>query len=250
MEHSTCKIAIVSGGAGGMGQAVVRRLAGSDYLPLILDQNEEAGQQMVAALEREGKRGRFICLDLSKSTQVQNAFSNIISTYDRIDVLVNLAGGSLYNHSVEDFSLSEWQEVINANLKATFLCCQAVIGIMIRHKKGTIVNTSSNFAITGSASRSAYSASKAAIIAFTKSLALELAPHGIRVNVIAPGLTATQKVLGNYSPEGWAQQEETIPMGRAGETKDVSEAVAFLASEASSYMTGQTLHVNGGQVMP
>ncbi len=121
---------------------------------------------------------------------------------------------------------------------------------MRRHKKCTIFNTYSNFEITGSASRSAYSASKAAIIAFTKSLALELAPHGIRVNVIAPGLTATQKVLGNYSPEGWAQQEETIPMGHAGETKDVSEAVAFLAGEASSYMTGQTLHVNGGQVMP
>jgi len=250
MTHSGDRIAIVAGGAGGIGEAIVRRLAEDDYVPIILDQDKQAGQAALAHLVSDGGRGEFIGLDLTQSTEVQGAFSKINAAHGRLDVLVNVAGGSLYKHPLEDFPLLEWKKVIDVNLKATFLCCQAFVQIMQSHNTGIIINTSSNFVVTGSATRSAYAASKAAVIAFTKSLALELGPHGIRANVVAPGLTATEKVMGHFSPELWAQQGKSVPMGRTAEVRDIGEAVAFLSSEASGYMTGQTLHVNGGLVMP
>jgi NAD(P)-dependent dehydrogenase (short-subunit alcohol dehydrogenase family) len=115
-------------------------------------------------------------------------------------------------------------------------------------KRGVIINTSSNFGITGSAGRTAYSAAKAAIIAFTKSLALELAPYSIRVNTIAPGLTATPRVMAAHTEAEWRQLSASIPMRRVGQPKDIAEAVSFLASEESAFITGQLIHVNGGMV--
>lgn len=240
------KIAVISGGAGGIGQAVVQRLARAGFFPVILDKDESARQEPLPG----GRRAEFISLDLTLKDEVQRAFAGIVSRHGRVDILVNLAGGTLHAKLIQDFTLAEWREVIDANLKATFLCSQAVIGTMKRQGKGAIVNTASNYGITGSATRTAYSAAKAAIIAFSKSLALELAPHGIRVNVIAPGRTATERVMGHYSPGEWAAKGAEIPMGRAAEPEEIAEGVAFLAGDESGYMTGQTLHVNGGMVMP
>ncbi len=250
METSERKVAVVSGGGGGIGRAVILRLAEWDYLPVILDQSEAAGQEPLAELISQGKKGVFIEVDLIKKSEVQNTFTKIISDFDRVNLLVNLAGGTLYKYPIQDFPLKEWKEVIDVNLKGTFLCCQAVIGVMKKHKNGAIINTSSNYGITGSATRTAYSAAKAAVIAFSKSLALELAPYGIRVNVIAPGRTATTRVMSHYSSEGWAEAGKQIPMGRVGDPRDIAEGVVFLAGEDSRTMTGQTLHVNGGLVMP
>ena len=139
--------------------------------------------------------------------------------------------------------------MIDVNLKATFLCCQAVSKAMRQAKSGVIINTSSNFGITGSAGRTAYSAAKAAIIAFTKSLALELAPYGVRVNTIAPGLTATERVRAVHTDEEWLRLSAGMPMGRAGEPRDIAEGVNFLAGDESAFITGQVLHVNGGMVL-
>jgi NAD(P)-dependent dehydrogenase (short-subunit alcohol dehydrogenase family) len=161
---------------------------------------------------------------------------------------VNLAGGTLHKHPIQEFPLFEWREVIDVNLKATFLCCQAVCKPMRERKAGVIINTASNFGITGGAGRTAYAASKAAVIAFTKSLALEMAPHGVRVNAIAPGLTATARVMSNYNETEWRRNGQSIPMGRAAEPSEIAEAVGFLASEESGYVTGQTIHVNGGMI--
>ena len=166
----------------------------------------------------------------------------------RIDVLVNLAGGTLHKHPITEFPLSEWREVIDVNLKATFLCCQAVCKTMREANSGVIINTSSNFGITGSPGRTAYSAAKAAIIAFSKSLALELAPYGVRVNTVAPGLTATARVMAVHTNEEWANLSASMPLGRAGEPRDIAEGVNFLAGDESAFMTGQVLHVNGGMV--
>jgi 3-oxoacyl-[acyl-carrier protein] reductase len=138
--------------------------------------------------------------------------------------------------------------VIDVNLKATFLCCQAVCKPMRQAKSGVIINTSSNFGITGSAGRTAYSAAKAAIIAFSKSLASELAPHGVRINTVAPGLTATARVKAVHTDEEWANLSASMPLGRAGQPNDIAEGVNFLASDESAFMTGQVLHVNGGMV--
>jgi 3-oxoacyl-[acyl-carrier protein] reductase len=241
---------VVNGGAGGIGRAVVLRLAQANFFPVILDKADTARQGILDALTSIGRDGDFICLELTKREEVQSAFSKVVQTYGCIDLLVNLAGGTIYAKRIEDLSLSEWREVIDVNLKATFLCCQAVIAVMKNQKRGVIINTSSNIGVTGDQTRTAYAASKAAVIAFTKSLALELASYGIRVNNIAPGLTATARVRQYFSTEQWSEAGRNIPMGRVGLPEDIAEGVAFLASEESRYMSGQTLHVNGGLVMP
>lgn len=250
MTSSTNRVAVVNGGAGGIGRAVVRRLVEDGFFPVILDKEERRAHDLLGDLERRGKRGAAIALDLTRKAEVQDAFATILSGSGRIDVLVNLAGGSLYNKPIQDFSLAEWQEVIDVNLKTTFLCCQAVIGIMKEQRGGAIINTASNYGITGAVGRTPYSAAKAAIIGFSKSLALELASFRVRVNVIAPGRTATERVMSHYSPEAWAAAGREIPMGRTAEPEEIAEGVAFLAGDASGYMTGHTLHVNGGIVMP
>lgn len=250
METSEKKIAVVSGGAGGIGAAVVSRLAQDGLVPVILDRDESPGREVLARLGLKEGQGLFLSLDVTQKSQVQSAFERVRAEFRRIDVLVNLAGGTLHAKLIQDFPLKEWREVIDVNLKSTFLCCQAVFPIMKTQRSGSIINTASNYGVTGSATRTAYSAAKAGIIAFTKSIAAELAPYGVRANVIAPGRTATQRVMGQYDAETWAAKGREIPMGRAAEPAEIAEGVAFLAGDDSGYMTGQTLHVNGGMVMP
>jgi 3-oxoacyl-[acyl-carrier protein] reductase len=242
------KVAVVTGGAGGIGQAVVTRLAHSGFAVRVLDQNEKAGGELVERLRQEKYDGEFHRVDLKRAAEIKAVFETIYASSHRIDVLVNLAGGTLHKHLITEFPLSEWREVIDVNLKATFLCCQAVTRRMREAKSGVIINTSSNFGITGSAGRTAYSAAKAAVIAFTKSLALELAPHGVRVNTVAPGLTATARVMGVHTETEWQQLGAGMPLGRVGEPRDIAEGVNFLASDDSAFMTGQVLHVNGGMI--
>jgi NAD(P)-dependent dehydrogenase (short-subunit alcohol dehydrogenase family) len=242
------RVAVVVGGAGGIGQAVVRRLIRAEFRVFILDKNQEAGRAAVERLHGQNYDAEFYPVDLKRATEVKELFDTICAKTKRIEVLVNLAGGTLYKRPIKEFPLAEWREVIDVNLKGTFLCCQAVIKPMKECKRGVIINTSSNFGITGSPGRTAYSAAKAAVIAFTKSLALELAPHGVRVNAIAPGLTATARVMTGHTEAEWRQVTETIPMGRAAKPEEIAEAVNFLASDESRYITGQLIHVNGGMV--
>lgn len=241
------KVAVVTGGAGGIGQAVVTRLVESGFSVCVFDQNEKAGRELIEQCQQTDAVA-FYRVQLKRAAEIQELFHTIYEKCRRIDVLVNLAGGTLHKHPIVEFPLSEWREVIDVNLKATFLCCQAVSKRMREARSGVIVNTSSNFGITGSSGRTAYSAAKAAIIALTKSLALELAPYGVRVNAIAPGLTATPRVMAVHSETEWRQMSASIPMGRAGHPKDIAEAVNFLASDESAFVTGQLLHVNGGMV--
>jgi 3-oxoacyl-[acyl-carrier protein] reductase len=247
-ETMANKIAVVTGGAGGIGQAVVTRLAQSGFGVCIVDQNEKAGQEFVEKLRQDKCQAEFYRVELRRAAEIKDLFETIYAKHRRIDVLVNLAGGTIHKHPIQEFPLSEWREVIDVNLKATFLCSQAVCKPMREAKSGVIINTSSNFGITGSAGRTAYSAAKAAIIAFSKSLALELAPYGVRVNTIAPGLTATRRVMAVHTDVEWQQLGASMPLGRAGEPSDIAEGVNFLASEESAFMTGQLLHVNGGMV--
>lgn len=242
------KIAVVTGGAGGIGKAVVSRLAQAGFDVCIADQNKQAGQEVVELMRRQSCTAEFYQVDLKRAVEIKKVFDAIYANFQGVDVLVNLAGGTLHKHGITEFPLSQWREVIDVNLKATFLCCQAVSKAMRLAKSGVIINTSSNFGITGSAGRTAYSAAKAAIVAFTKSLALELAPYGVRVNTIAPGLTATDRVRAVHTEEEWLRLSAGMPLGRAGEPRDIAEGVNFLASDDSAFMTGQLLHVNGGMV--
>jgi 3-oxoacyl-[acyl-carrier protein] reductase len=177
------------------------------------------------------------------------AFDEINSDHGRIDVLVNVAGGSLHRHKIEEFPLDHWRAVIDLNLTSTFLCCRAVAGLMKSQRSGAIVNISSDIGFSGDASRSAYAAAKAGIVGLTKTLALELAPFNVRANAVAPGRIATPRVRATYSDTEWEIAAKRIPLGHAGEPEDIAEAVAFLAGGAAKHMTGQTLHVNGGRIM-
>jgi NAD(P)-dependent dehydrogenase (short-subunit alcohol dehydrogenase family) len=243
------KIAVVTGGASGIGQAVTERLAHNDYTVVILDINVEGGKQVAAEIRGRGKQAWFAGVDVTREADVKKTFQQIVSDHGRIDVLVNVAGGSLHRHQIEDFPLDHWQAVIDVNLTSTFLCCRAVIVAMKTQRSGAIVNMSSDIGFSGDPNRSAYAAAKAGIVGFSKTLALELAPFGVRANVVAPGRIATARVRATYSDAEWEAAAKRIPLGHAGEPEDIAEAVAFLASDASRHMTGQTLHINGGRIM-
>lgn len=243
------KVAVVTGGAGGIGQAVSQRLSTDKYTVVILDMNDQAGKQVVADFGKRGVELRFHRADLTDEAQAQAAFEKITAEFHRIDVLVNVAGGSMHRHKFEEFPLKHWQAVIDANLTSTFLCCRAIVAMMKNQKSGSIVNISSDIAFSGSENRSAYSAAKAGVLGLTRTLALEVATFGIRVNAVAPGRITTPRVRAAYSDKEWEESNKRIPTGRPGAPDDVAEAVAFLAGDAAKHMTGQTIHVNGGRIM-
>lgn len=243
------RVAIITGGAGGIGQAVAERFAGDKFSIVLLDVNAEAGRQVASGFVKRGTEILFLPVDLTQESEVVATFEKIIATYGRIDVLVNVAGGSVHRHPLVDFPLPHWRAVIDANLTSTFLCCRAAVAPMKAHKRGAIVNISSDIAFSGDAGRSAYAAAKAGILGLTRSLALELATSGVRINAVAPGRIATPRVRASYSDAEWEAAAKRVPIGHAGEPEDVAEAVVFLASDAAKHMTGQTIHVNGGRIM-
>jgi 3-oxoacyl-[acyl-carrier protein] reductase len=243
------RIAVVTGAASGIGKAVVERFAREGIASTILDIDEAGARNVAAALGQRGEDATFLRVDVTKEDEVRSAFEHVRSNRGRIDVLVNVAGGSMRRHPVEEFPLAEWQAIIDLNLTSTFLCCRAVTAVMKAQRAGVIVNISSDIGFSGDAGRSAYAAAKAAVLGLTRTLALELAPFGVRANAVAPGRIATPRVRAGYSEADWQAAAKTIPLGHAGEPEDVAEAVAFLASDGAHHFTGQTLHVNGGRIM-
>jgi NAD(P)-dependent dehydrogenase (short-subunit alcohol dehydrogenase family) len=238
------KIVIVTGAGGGIGGAIVRRCAREGARLAVVDIDRESAVAAAAQLTAQGVDAVPIIVDVTKQAAVRDMVHAVLERWARIDILVNVAGGAERKPVVE-MTAAEWDYVVDLNVKSAFLCSQAALPAMLQQHYGKIVNISSIYGFTGNATRSSYAAAKAAVAAFTKSLALEVVKDGVNVNAVAPGRVTTPRVRGRYSDEAWAAAVAQVPMGRAGTPEEIASAVVFLASDENSYITGQTVHVNG-----
>jgi 3-oxoacyl-[acyl-carrier protein] reductase len=242
-------VALITGGGNGIGRAVAHRLAAADMGVIVADYDHAAAEQARSEIVDAGGKADALSLDVTVAREVKAAVADVARRFGRIDILINIAGGSFYTKRIEEFTWTEWRKVIDTNLKGTFLMCREAAPLMQKQKAGRILNTASNYGVTGSALRAPYSAAKAGIIAFTKSLALELAPDGIRVNTVAPGPTDTPRVMEKETAEARTRRwRASIPLGRTGKPEEVAELYYFLTTPASDAITGQLFHCNGGLV--
>lgn len=244
------KIALITGASSGIGRATALCLAKAGVDIIVNDKkNKEAAEELVKEIKKIGRKALSVQADVTKGEEVEKMVKEALDRFKKVDILVNNVGGSLKSAVIE-MEEKEWNEIINLNLKAPFLCSKAVLPSMIQRKAGNIVNVSSNYGVTPAYERAHYAAAKAGLIAFTKSLALEVAPYNIRVNAIAPGPTDTPRWRNKHTQEEYLARAREIPLGRIGRVEDMAQGILFLVSEASNYITGQTLQVSGGLVMP
>ena len=242
------KTAVVTGGSRGIGRAVCLELAkGGANVVLCYAGNESAAAETVSACEALGAKALSVKCDVADSAQVKKLMDEAIKAFGRIDILVNNAGitrdGLLMMMKEEDFDA-----VLSANLKGTFLCMKAVSRTMMKQRYGRIVNLSSVVGLRGNAGQVNYAASKAGVIGMTKSLAKELASRGVTVNAVAPGFIDTDMTAAMPEAAKTATLA-SIPMQRLGAPEDIAKAVAFLASDDAAYITGQVIAVDGGMSM-
>jgi 2-hydroxycyclohexanecarboxyl-CoA dehydrogenase len=242
------KNAIVTGGASGIGLATCRRLARDGAGIAVWDVDHAGAQRAAAELAATGVRALACKVDVSSRPQISAAVERVHGELGPVQILVNNAGMTSFRPFLE-VTEEEWERVMFVNLKSMFLCTQAVLPDMLAAGWGRIINISSSSAQTGSARMTTYSSSKGGVIAFTKSLALELAPTGVTVNNIPPGFIDTPMLQASTASiaGGIAGQAANSPMKRPGRPEDIAAACAFLASDEAGYITGHTLSVNGGR---
>ena len=240
------KIALVTGAARGIGQATALRLAAAGADVALCDLKAEWLAETAAGVRAAGRRAESYAVDVSDAAGVKSAVEAVAADFGRIDILVNNAGitrdGLLLRMSEED-----WNAVLDVNLKGTYLFTRAVARLMVKQRGGAIVNIASIIGLIGNAGQCNYAASKAGVIALTKSVAKELAGRGVRANAVAPGFIRTS-MTDKLSEETQQRMLEAIPLKRFGSPEDVADVVVFLAGDAAAYVTGQVVNVCGGMV--
>ncbi|NSW87546.1 MAG: 3-oxoacyl-[acyl-carrier-protein] reductase [Syntrophobacteraceae bacterium] len=242
------RVVVVTGASRGIGRAIAAALArpGHDII-VNYHSSPDAAKETAAAVSDRGGSAYLHGFNVSDPESVREAFKRILNDHGRIDVLVNNAGITRDN-LVALMKPTEWDEVLDTNLKGAFLCSQAVVRPMMRQRYGRIVNVTSVVGVIGNAGQCNYSAAKAGLLGLTRALARELVSRNITVNAVAPGFIQTDMTL--RLPEKTRESLlEQIPAGRYGAPEDVAAAVDFLASDAAGYITGQVIHVNGGMFM-
>lgn len=248
MSEQITRVAVVTGGSRGIGRAICTALAEKGCCVVVNCQHGVQAAEETAALCREkGAQALVVQADVSTPEGCEALFSQVQKAFGRVDILVNNAG-VIRDNLIMRLTEEDYDKVLNTNLKGAFLCCKAASRLMMRQRYGRIVNLSSVVGLRGNAGQTAYAASKAGVIGLTKSLAKELASRGVTANAVAPGYIATDMTAA--LPEAArADMVQQIPAARPGQPEEVARAVAFLADEQSSYITGQVLCVDGGMAM-
>lgn len=242
--------AVVTGGGRGMGRAVAMRLAAEGARVVVAELNADHGEEVAADIRKAGGSAVAVAVDVSRTADVERLFVEAVKAFETVDILVNNAGIAVARALV-DYTEEDWDRQMNVNVKGVFFCAQAAARLMIPRRRGRIVNFASTSAfVSSSKPEVAYDTSKGGVRQMTVSMAAELAPHGINVNAVAPGTTATEMTKATLATdEGMAWQLARIPMGRVGQPDDVASAVLFLCSRDASYVTGHTLVVDGGWLL-
>jgi NAD(P)-dependent dehydrogenase (short-subunit alcohol dehydrogenase family) len=242
------KIAVVTGSGQGIGRSIAITFAKAGADLVVVDINMETAEVTAGNIQSLGRNVIAIQVDVRDKNEVDVMITKTIEKFGCIDILVNNAGFGYMTVPIFEMLEEDWDECITLNLKSTFLCCKAVSKIMIKQKKGTIINMASMAALGGYPMGANYSAAKAAIKNLTETLAVELGPHNIRVNALAPGVIETQLTAELYRkrPELKEQRLKHIPLRRLGTPEDVANVALFLASDASSYISGETIPIKGG----
>ncbi len=242
------RVAVVTGGAKGIGWATVQALAKTGVTPVLFDRDEPALAAARARLSAQGVDHLAVAIDITDESAVDAAFDSVTARYRHIDILVNNAGIAL-RHPTLKMSTADWQAVVDVNLTAVFLCCRAAGRSMVPARRGAIVNVSSIMGLSGGGlyPNLSYQSTKGAVVNMTRALAVEWAEHGIRVNAVAPTWVRTELTQGLFgNPELMDRILDMTPMRCLAEPADIADAIVFLASDQARMITGHTLPVDGG----
>jgi 3-oxoacyl-[acyl-carrier protein] reductase len=241
------RVALVTGASQGIGRGCALKLAASGATVVLAARNQEKLAELVREIEIGGGKAFAFPVDVADEEQVKTAFKSALGQLGKIDILINNAGITR-DQLVMRMKRADWDAVLNTNLTSAYLCIQQVIGSMLKQRWGRIINITSVFGQTGQAGQANYAASKAGLIGLTMAIAREVASRSITCNAVAPGFIETSMTSG-FSEDFKQNALKMIPLGRVGTPEDVASAVAFLASEEASYVTGHVLNVNGGMLM-